>query len=515
MDDVHTQPQRRASTLGPRAHRRAGRFAAAMGIVMAGLLIGASAAFAASAPNATGVWTGGLSATLGTHSIGLSGFGDGGTTTIPWATAAATDGAVGSGVQSESAGVLTMAPGSGTFGFAAFDPPITDPVFLVANGTEGDLLNFGTNVELLDSNNVTFDAGTGALSFTAAATGSADDGFAIRVLGTFGNVQFGDPGEASLGFSYSRAAGSGGGAIAVTVATPAPVVEDISTATTPSTPVTVSPEVDVPEGRTLDVAQTRLLDSVGDPVTTLTNADGTWEVDTSTGEITFTPGDGVTGPVTPVTFRVQDSAGIQATATISVEVVPEVGVPMVHPVLLVGAAAVIVPVGLVAWRRRGPAACWRWGSPSVPCDGPARQRSSSPPARSVGRTSLRRTTPVSSCSAAAPRAEEREPMYNEPGLGGILGGGAGTAGTAGALAATGSTWSRSRCSASRSSSRASSCSGRGSCDWSSTASPPLRRPGEEVPDGRPPSRDRRPPGAERRSAGARGAVGPPQRRALP
>ncbi len=340
-------------TLGSRngGRRRVVRtLAGGMGLALGLAVFGAAPASAASAPHATAVWTSGLGGTLGSHSISLSGPGDGGTTTIPWATADGSDGVVGSGVQSSSAGLITMQPGNGIFGFIGFAPPVTNPTFLVANGNPGETLGFGPNVTVLDSSNVTFDSASGAFNFTAAATGSADDGFAVRVNGTFGNVPFGDPGQGQLGFSFSN--GSAGlGSLAVTLTSPAPVVDDISTATTPSTPVTVTPTVGLPDGRTLDVAQTRLIDASSAPVTSLTNADGTWEVDTSTGAITFTPAPGVTGPVTPVSYRVQDSAGIQASATISVEVVPEVGVPLASPIAI-AAAVVLVPTVVLVRRRR-------------------------------------------------------------------------------------------------------------------------------------------------------------------
>jgi CshA-type fibril repeat protein len=324
--------------------------AGGMGLAVGLAAFAATPASAASPPHATAVWSSGLGSTLGAHTIGISGPGNGGTATIPWATAVGTDDAVGSGVQSESAGLITMAPNSGVAGFISFSPPVTNPVFLVANGSPGELLGFGPNVELLDSNNVSFNSTTGALTFTAAATGSSNDGFAVRVNGTFGNVPFGDPGEAQLVFSFSNGSMEPG-SVALTLTSPAPVVDDISTATTAGTPVTVTPAVELPAGRTLDVAQTRLIAENGDAVTTLTNADGTWEVDPGTGAITFTPAAGATGPAEPVTYRVQDSAGIQASATIAVEIVPEVGVPLASP-LAIAAAVALVPTVIIIRRRR-------------------------------------------------------------------------------------------------------------------------------------------------------------------
>ena len=73
----------------------------------------------------------------------------------------------------------------------------------------------------------------------------------------------------------------------------------------------------------------RLIDGSGNEVTTLTVAgEGTWSVDTSNGQVTFTPEQGFTGDPTPVHYTVKDTTGLtsnQATITVDYEYAPEAG----------------------------------------------------------------------------------------------------------------------------------------------------------------------------------------------
>jgi CshA-type fibril repeat protein len=322
--------------------------AAALLIVVAIVsLVAGAAAAASSAPNATVDWSTG---TFGSHSVGIGVPGGTSTTTVTWATVAGSDGVVGGGVQSNSAAVISAGPGTGFLGFVRFTPPLTDPVLLVSGLDPGTTINLGTGITLLDSSNATLNAATGTISASAGATGAADDGFAVRITGTFGADDFGAPGSASLRLSYSNSAGLAS-STALTFASPAPVPQDLVDQTLHDTPLTLTPVTSVPIGRTLDPAATRLLDG-STPVTTLSNSDGTYVVDTGTGQITFTPTAGFTGVAAPVTFRVTDSAGFSGTATITITVVPDVGAPLASPWALAAGAVLLVPALLLIRRRR-------------------------------------------------------------------------------------------------------------------------------------------------------------------
>ena len=79
----------------------------------------------------------------------------------------------------------------------------------------------------------------------------------------------------------------------------------------------------------LDPTTVKLIDpNSGNPVTSLVVAgEGLWDVDASTGAITFTPEDGFTADPTPVNYTVRDKTGLlsnEATVTIDYEIQPPV-----------------------------------------------------------------------------------------------------------------------------------------------------------------------------------------------
>jgi len=121
------------------------------------------------------------------------------------------------------------------------------------------------------------------------------------------------------------------------------------------TPTTFNPLAnDVPPGGgTFDPTSVRLIDGGGNPTTSLSNPDGTYTVNTTTGQVTFTPTINFTGPSTPVTYRVTDSLGTARTATITVAV-PVVGIPLVSglPGLLALALAATGGLAFLLRRRR-------------------------------------------------------------------------------------------------------------------------------------------------------------------
>ncbi len=69
----------------------------------------------------------------------------------------------------------------------------------------------------------------------------------------------------------------------------------------------------------------RLIDpNNGNPVTSVdVPGEGTWTINPNTGEVTFVPASGFTGPVTPIDYRVTDSSGQSADGQLSVIYRPE------------------------------------------------------------------------------------------------------------------------------------------------------------------------------------------------
>lgn len=99
--------------------------------------------------------------------------------------------------------------------------------------------------------------------------------------------------------------------------------DDIATNDNPGTPTVISPlgNDSDPDG-TLDPTTVALIDpATGNPVTMLAVAgEGTWTVDPTTGDITFTPDAGFVGNPTPVSYTVEDNDGNTSNpASITVE----------------------------------------------------------------------------------------------------------------------------------------------------------------------------------------------------
>src|SRR5690606_32252424 len=66
----------------------------------------------------------------------------------------------------------------------------------------------------------------------------------------------------------------------------------------------------------------RLLDGTT-PVTELVvDGEGTWAVDTATGDVTFTPEDDFEGNPTPVDYVIEDPSGTEVTAKVTVAYLP-------------------------------------------------------------------------------------------------------------------------------------------------------------------------------------------------
>lgn len=108
-----------------------------------------------------------------------------------------------------------------------------------------------------------------------------------------------------------------------------------------------------PGGATFDEASLRLLDGGGVPQTMLVvPGEGTYTVDTGTGEVTFDPETGFEGPTNPLTYVVSDTSGNEYQAQIVLTAAPVVGVSMFGPGALAGVALAAGGLALVVRRRR-------------------------------------------------------------------------------------------------------------------------------------------------------------------
>lgn len=108
-----------------------------------------------------------------------------------------------------------------------------------------------------------------------------------------------------------------------------------------------------PDGANFDPASLRLLDGDGLPQTEVVVPDeGTYTVDTGTGEVTFEPESGFAGPTNPLTYVVSDTSGNEYQAQIVLTAAPVVGVSMFGPGALAGAALAAAAMAAAAARRR-------------------------------------------------------------------------------------------------------------------------------------------------------------------
>lgn len=104
---------------------------------------------------------------------------------------------------------------------------------------------------------------------------------------------------------------------------PAPIAVADTRVTPHNTPVTLDPwdnDTSQVVGVTIVASTLRLLDTDGNPVTSLTTSDGTYTVNTSTGAVTFAPTTGYTGTTESVRYVVEDSDGVPAESTITITV---------------------------------------------------------------------------------------------------------------------------------------------------------------------------------------------------
>ena len=150
-----------------------------------------------------------------------------------------------------------------------------------------------------------------------------------------------------------------GSTLDVTI-TPGPAAVNDQGTTPENTPVVINPLTnDTPSqgGATLDPTTLTLIDpSTGQATSTVTvPGEGTYTVDN--GVVTFTPVAGYVGTTTAVSYRVTDSYGQTAVATITVVVQPNLPYTGFNTVNVVVCALVMLVVGavlLLLMRRRGP-----------------------------------------------------------------------------------------------------------------------------------------------------------------
>ncbi len=111
--------------------------------------------------------------------------------------------------------------------------------------------------------------------------------------------------------------------VTITVIAPPPATTNDTTTTQQGVPVVIDPlSNDTPgaDGSPLDPTSVRLMDGTT-PVMSLTIVgEGTYVVDPTTGQITFTPVPTFTGTSTPVTYRVTDGDGASSTAVITLTI---------------------------------------------------------------------------------------------------------------------------------------------------------------------------------------------------
>jgi uncharacterized repeat protein (TIGR01451 family) len=161
---------------------------------------------------------------------------------------------------------------------------------------------------------------------------------------TFGPVLFSDRGNVSgfVPFSQTQLLPVGTRKVVVTITTArvtAPAndgyADNISLVLDAPSPMAAADSTTTPEntaisvpvlgndiagvGATLVPSSVRLLDGTTE-VTTLATADGSYQVDTTTGRVLFTPVTGFVGSTPPVPYRVTDSSGQDADSTVVIQV---------------------------------------------------------------------------------------------------------------------------------------------------------------------------------------------------
>jgi hypothetical protein len=158
--------------------------------------------------NRDGFGTGTLGGTTVTYTT-VAGAGDAGST-IPasaWTSSPATNDAVGDGATDPSGGLFGTT-GQGQLSTIEFEDSIVDPILLVNFADPGTSIDLsGLNFEQLDANNAAL--ASGVYTFAGAANTSSD-GFAVRLLGTFGPA-------APISFLYNASPTGGFASVAFTV----------------------------------------------------------------------------------------------------------------------------------------------------------------------------------------------------------------------------------------------------------------------------------------------------------
>jgi CshA-type fibril repeat protein len=107
-----------------------------------------------------------------------------------------------------------------------------------------------------------------------------------------------------------------------------------------------------------NVGTARLLDSTGSPVMNMVVAgQGTWHMNASTGEVTFTPQPGFTGDPAPVPYRVLDVNGNAVTANVTITYLHPTGLSLAltgmspQTPMMVALAAIILGFGAMVMAR--------------------------------------------------------------------------------------------------------------------------------------------------------------------
>ena len=115
-------------------------------------------------------------------------------------------------------------------------------------------------------------------------------------------------------YTVNDVAGNTSGAATVTLTDMAPPVAVDDMDVFDGTPVTVAVDANDGNGEPLDLASVNIIGSTGAGQSLVVPGEGTWSVNTTTGDITFTPEAGFTGSPTPITYMVNDVAGNTSSA---------------------------------------------------------------------------------------------------------------------------------------------------------------------------------------------------------
>ncbi|WP_417555655.1 Ig-like domain-containing protein [Microbacterium sp.] len=251
-------------------------------------------------------------------------------------------------------GTWEVDPSTGAITFTPEDGFTGNPTPIAYTGTDGDgnsveatvtvtylpaatddqsLGNvIGTPVTVLVAGNDSDNVDPSTVRITDPATGDPVDTLVVPGEGTWmvdvatGAVTFTpesgfESSPTPVGYTIQDADGNSTEAV-VTVGYAPAAEDDQDLGNAPGTPVTV-PVVGNDRGDVVPSTVSITDPATGDPVTTLVvPGEGTWSVNSTTGDVMFTPEEGFTGNPNPIAYTIEDGAGQSTTATVTVTYLP-------------------------------------------------------------------------------------------------------------------------------------------------------------------------------------------------